>query len=200
MSDCVLLRSYGAPPLDRAEILRYARAGGEEGELGSLLDEVWEAAAPLLSYRVAYRILPAECAGDTVMLGGLALPSRALAERLATCREAILMAATVGIGLDRLLLRYGRVSPVRALLLQAIGAERVEALLSVFSAEREAELGRLTRRFSPGYGDLPLACQREILPILSAERTLGITLGESLLMTPTKSVTAIAGILPKDIA
>jgi hypothetical protein len=198
MSGPSLLRSYGAPPLDRAEILRYARAGGEEGELGSLLDEVWEAAAPLLSYRVAYRILPVSTRGDTVMLGQVALRSRALAASLADAREAILMAATVGMGIDRLLLRYGRLSPVRALLLQAIGAERVEALLSVFTAEREAEHGRITLRFSPGYGDLPLASQRELLPLLDAERMLGITLGETLLMSPTKSVTAIAGILGQD--
>ena len=198
MNRPVLLRSYAAPPRDTAEILRYARAGGEEGELGSLLEEVWNAAAPLLSYRVAYRILPISTRGDTVMLGQVALPSRSLAATLTGSREAILMAATVGVGIDRLLLRYGRLSPVRALLLQAIGAERVEALLSVFTEEREAELGRITRRFSPGYGDLPLASQRELLPLLDAERTLGITLGEALLMSPTKSVTAIAGILGQD--
>lgn len=198
MNRPVLLRSYAAPPRDTAEILRYARAGGEEGELGSLLEEVWNAAAPLLSYRVAYRILPVSTRGDTVMLGQVALRSRALAATLTGSREAILMAATVGVGIDRLLLRYGRLSPVRALLLQAIGAERVEALLSVFTEEREAELGRITRRFSPGYGDLPLASQRELLPLLDAERTLGITLGEALLMSPTKSVTAIAGILGQD--
>ncbi len=195
MSGPVLLRSYGAPPLDRAEILRYARAGGEEGELGSLLDGVWEAAAPLLSYRVAYRILPVCLTGDTVTVGGASFASRSLCECLAGAREAILLAATVGVGIDRLLLRYGRLSPVRALLLQAIGAERVEALLSVFTRERERELRRLTRRFSPGYGDLPLASQRALLPLLDAERTLGITLNESLLMSPTKSVTAIVGIL-----
>ena len=195
MSSPVLLKHYGAPPLDRAEILRYARAGGENGELGILLDEVWEAAAPLLSYRVAYRTLPVTIAEDNVRIGNLSLTSHSLATCLSGAREAILLAATVGIGIDRLLLRYSRLSPVRALLAQAIGAERVEALLAAFTEEREAEALRLTRRFSPGYGDLPLSCQRELLPLLDAERLLGITLGDSLLMTPTKSVTAIVGIL-----
>lgn len=195
MSAPLLLKSYGAPPLDRTEVLRYARAGGESGELDTLLDEVWEAAAPLLSYRVAYRTVPVTVTGEEIALGSLRAQSRALRECLGDCREAILLAATVGMGLDRLLLRYGRISPVRALLLQAIGAERVEALLSVFTAEREAEPLRLSRRFSPGYGDLPLDIQRHLLPLLDAERTLGITLGSSLLMSPSKSVTAIIGLL-----
>ena len=51
----------------------------------------------------------------------------------------------------------------------------------------------LRPRFSPGYGDLPLAMQREIFAALPLEKALGLTLGENLLMTPTKTVTAIAG-------
>ena len=48
-------------------------------------------------------------------------------------------------------------------------------------------------RFSPGYGDLPLSVQPTVLAALDAQRRLGITLSSSLLMTPTKSVTAIIG-------
>jgi cobalamin-dependent methionine synthase I len=51
-----------------------------------------------------------------------------------------------------------------------------------------------TPRFSPGYGDLPLEIQKPLLSFLDAEKTVGITLSSSLLMTPTKSITAIAGI------
>jgi len=51
-------------------------------------------------------------------------------------------------------------------------------------------------RFSPGYGDLPLAVQRDFLAALDATRQLGITLTPSNLMVPTKSVTAIVGVHP----
>lgn len=50
-------------------------------------------------------------------------------------------------------------------------------------------------RFSPGYGDLPLALQPDLLNFLNAQRWVGITVGETLLMSPMKSVTAIMGIL-----
>ena len=47
---------------------------------------------------------------------------------------------------------------------------------------------------APGYGDMPLSYQPEILKALNADYTLGITLNNSLLMTPMKSITAIMGI------
>lgn len=50
-------------------------------------------------------------------------------------------------------------------------------------------------RFSPGYGDLPLALQPDLLNFLNAQRWVGITVGKTLLMSPMKSVTAIMGIL-----
>ena len=53
-----------------------------------------------------------------------------------------------------------------------------------------------TRRYSPGYGDLPLSVQPALLDALDAGRRLGVTLTESLLMVPMKSVTAVVGIGP----
>ena len=52
----------------------------------------------------------------------------------------------------------------------------------------------LVPRFSCGYGELTLALQADIFKALPCEKTLGITLNSSFLMTPTKSVTAIIGI------
>ncbi|MBR3258643.1 MAG: vitamin B12 dependent methionine synthase, partial [Eggerthellaceae bacterium] len=50
----------------------------------------------------------------------------------------------------------------------------------------------------PGYGDLPLEVQPDLLGLLDASRRLGITLSDSLLMSPTKSVTAIVGLRPAE--
>ena len=62
-------------------------------------------------------------------------------------------------------------------------------------AERE---GLFTRpRYSPGYGDLPLGLQREISRILNMPKEIGVSLTEALLMTPSKSVTALVGVSDK---
>ena len=48
-------------------------------------------------------------------------------------------------------------------------------------------------RFSPGYGDIPLKIQPQILELIGAGKYINIAIGENLLMSPTKSITAIMG-------
>jgi cobalamin-dependent methionine synthase I len=60
---------------------------------------------------------------------------------------------------------------------------------------QEAMGSSLTQRFSAGYGDLPLELQRDIFGALDCQRKIGVTLNESLLMSPSKSVSAIVGII-----
>ena len=55
----------------------------------------------------------------------------------------------------------------------------------------------LSPRYSPGYGDVPLSVQKDICRELDCAKTVGITLTESLLMIPEKSVTAVIGIRKK---
>lgn len=151
-----------------------------------------------LSYRVCWRSFPVARDGAALDLGFARTESAALGRNLEGCDEVVLFAATVGIGIDRLIARYRRVSPARSLMLQAVGAERVEALCDAFCAEiaeRARREGRFPRpRFSPGYGDLPLELQRDVVVALDCARRIGVTLNESLLMSPSKSVTAIVGI------
>ncbi len=195
MTAPILTYTLAAPPLDRAEILRYARGNAEDAKTLSLLDSLLKEALPLLTYRAVVRRVPLTVAGDAVTLGPISVLSGSLAGHLTGATGALLLAATVGPGLDRLLLRYGRTSPASALLLEGIGAERVEALLASLDGRLREDFGTLTRRFSPGYGDLPLSLQGELFSLLDCERRLGLTLNASLLMTPKKSVTAILGLL-----
>ena len=82
--------------------------------------------------------------------------------------------------------------------MQAIGAERIEALCDSLCEELKSSLkteGKTSKpRFSPGYGDLPLSFQKDVFRVLEPEKRIGLTLNASLLMSPTKSVTAIIGI------
>ena len=186
----VILRRFSAPPVDRREILRYAGARGDAPELMPLLEECLSLMEGDLTYRVAFcEIDPSE------------LPlweSRDLSDRLLGCERAVILAATVGLAPDRGLLRYGSREPLRGLLCQAIGAERIEALCDCFCEELRREAagkGLFTLlRFSPGYGNLPLGIQRDIFRLLDCPGKIGLTLSESLLMSPSKSVTAFVGI------
>jgi cobalamin-dependent methionine synthase I len=114
----------------------------------------------------------------------------------------VVFAATVGLEPDRLIARYGRLRPTKALLVQAIGAERIEAVCDAFCADianQAAERGLYaTRRFSPGYGDLPLSFQADLFSLLACEKAIGLTLTGSGMMVPTKSVTALIGVATQE--
>ena len=132
---------------------------------------------------------------------GLEMESRALARNLAGCRRVCLMAATLGPGPDRLIARESVRQMSRAVILQAAAAAMIEAycdLINGMIREEACAEGFLCRpRFSPGYGDLPLTAQIRIGEALQMNRRIGITLTGSLLMSPSKSVTALIGLAPR---
>ena len=186
---------YDIPPIRRREILRYAGCDVPDASVMELMELCLTEAAGALTYKVCWRELDVSVRGDQCDFGIFSLYSRQLAHNLDGCRRAILFAATVGIGIDRLITKYSHIAPSRALMMQAIGAERIEALCDTFCDDRKKERDiSLRPRFSPGYGDLPLSVQKDIISLLEAPKQIGLSLNDSLLMSPTKSVTAFAGI------
>ena len=197
----IYTKTYSAPPVDRREVLRYASTPVETEEISALLDECIAEADSLLSYRVCYREFPVCCSGGETSLGFCQSNSRVLAKNLSGCKRIVLFAATVGVEIDRLIARAGVISAAKATMLQALGSERVEALCDLFNDEMKKESasrGYIARpRVSAGYGDIPLEMQRDIFAALDCNKSIGISLGESLLMSPSKSVTAIIGLQEK---
>ena len=182
----------------RAEILRYAGAREESEATARVLDECLAELLPKLSPGACYRSFPVRVSGTHITLPFAELDSVAFSRVLAGCEQLLVLAATVGLAPDRLMARYAALSPTKALFFQAIGTERVEALcdsaVSLLGEEFAKKGLALRPRFSPGYGDLPLSLQREIFAVLEPARHIGLSLNESLLMTPTKSVTALIGV------
>ena len=181
---------FPAPEVDRREVARYALCP-DEGRI-PLLDEVIAEGLAETAYRVCWQTFPVALTENGVDLGFGKTPSRDLARALLGCEKCVVFVATAGAGPDRLAQKYARLSPAKAQLFQAFGAERVEALCDAFCREFGREIA-LRPRFSPGYGDLPLSFQRAIFAALRPERAVGVSLNGALLMTPTKSVSAIAG-------
>lgn len=196
--DTVLIKEYAMPPVERREVLRYAGVHGGASGLDAVLDACLTEVRDKLRCRICYREVPVTRYAALLDLGFLQTCSSALMQNLAGCTRAVVFAATLGVELDRMIARYGTFSPSKALLLQAVGTAAIEAACDAFARDVAAEAaacGCVTRpRFSPGYGDLPLETQRAFFALLDPARRIGLTLNESLLMSPTKSVTALIGI------
>ncbi len=194
-----VLRNIILPSVCEREVLRYAGVRGEDCAASALLKECISESEGLILPSVCYTELLPEVKGDICSFGSFSVSSHALAARLQDSCGVLVFCATVGVGIDRLVTKYTRLSPARALMLSSLGTERAEAVCDVFARIYSKQTGaELTGRFSPGYGDLPLECQADIFRILDPHKNIGVALGGSLLMTPAKSVTAFAGILRRE--
>lgn len=204
MNNTIFVKKYSNEnfdvPVNYKEVYRYAGYGGlteHDEQIEKMLLEAVQECSKVLTYKVCYRKMDIEWKDGYPILPFFS-DSNNLAKCLEGSYEVIIFAATIGIGIDRLISRYQHISSTKALLTQALGAERVEALCDHFCREigEQALCEGLycTPRFSPGYGDLPLETQRDVFRLLDCSRQIGISLGDSLLMTPSKSVTAIFGL------
>ncbi len=154
------------------EVARYLRMGGTvpEGALATRIGEMIDEAARVLRPARIWRRLP---------VAQIPSPGTTLLRHLEGCDEAYLACGTLGPGLDALQRRVSVTSGADALIVQAVRGER-----PLRNGSAHAQIA----------GDFPLAAQRDILAILDTSRRIGVSLTDSLLMVPSKSVSAVVGV------
>ncbi len=198
MNITVLTQSIEEPILSEKEILRYAAADRHDSETLKLMRECLDEAREILVYKICYCRLPLKIENGICYFGKMRISSHDLSMNLNGCTQAVVFAATVGFGIDRLISKYSRLSPSKALMFQAIGAERIESLCNAFEEHLHDKGLKLKPRFSSGYGDLPLDTQKNIFSLLDCTKRIGVSLNQSMLMSPSKSVTAFLGVIDSE--
>ena len=148
--------------------------------------------------RHALRVYPVTRAGQGMALEGtgVVLPGKLAESVLRDCGQAALLVCTLGAAFDARVRAAQARDMAEAVMLDALGSAWVEDGCDVAERLIAARFpGKfLTDRFSPGYGDLPLTVQPDILAATDAGRQLGVQATDSCLMLPQKTVTAIIGI------
>ena len=182
--------------LNMNEILKYLGFRGQElteeiaAQIRRCTDEVLAAATPRLTYRHA----PLE---DGAVFG-VTFAGNDIPRMLEPCEEVVLFGATLGPGVERLMMRYEVTNAADSVIMDACASTAIENICNNFESDMrravEAEGRYLTDRFSPGYGDLPIAEQPKIFALLDMTRRIGVSLTPTTIMVPRKSVTAIMGI------
>lgn len=147
--------------------------------------------------RVRMTQLPFTLQGETVDFGVFQIGSKDLSRILVNCKTCVLMSATLGPGVDRLLARVQQEDMADAVLLDALASSEVEYMCDQSEQTLAAKLGGeqyMTMRYSPGYGDVPLQASAYILSILGIRGETGISMTDSFMLVPVKSITALIGI------
>ena len=188
-------------PIRMDEAARYLGYGGQMPD-ETILSLMRECEGPLMeACRPAYSvgIFDTEFCGEKeVRLAecALTLTGKDIVKHLAGCAKVALVAATLGSGVDTLLRRLQRTEMAKALLTDAMAGAAIEQICDDVQAELQGKmpLYRQTWRFSPGYGDLPLSLQEELLAAVEAGKRIGLATTQGHMLTPMKSVTAIIGL------
>ena len=190
--------------IELRDVLRYMQcdAQTQDETLLALAQNCLEEMHPILCCKACFKRYSITKSPDGLLnLGFVVTQSKTLTKYLEKAHEIILLAATVGVAVDRIIQKYSLLSPAHAVTAQAVGTAAVESwcdlLCTRFANEETEKNNHLLPRFSPGYGDFSLSVQTDVFRILDCNRKIGIALTDSLLMTPSKSVTAVIGITKK---
>ena len=180
--------------VDLVQAARYFGAHGEPD--AATLALLQKCAVPLLAVAMPQAVW---LLADTPALteAGL-LPGEDVHKHLTGCGQAILLAVTLGPGVDAQIRRAGVGDIAAGVASDALGSALAEQAADAAEAELRqwaAKEGKyLTGRFSPGYGDWDIAVQPLVANALDTVRRAGLCVTDTNLMTPRKSVTAILGV------
>ena len=191
--------------IDQEEVLRYLgyRYAKPDTEiLRTIADcarELEEAATP---HHILQTVELSRPARDTLSFAGIVVHSKDLFQHLSGCEQVVLFAATLGAPVDLRLERCTKLSMSRAVVMQACAASLIESYCDACQepiAREAAARGLYLRpRYSPGYGDFSIAHQRDFLNVLDCPKRIGLTMTDSFMLAPSKSVTAVIGLTEEE--
>jgi hypothetical protein len=188
--------------IDRKEALRYMGYRGQkiDESLQNLLDDCIDEVMDISKQSFIYEIFDIESREEGLCLKGstLVLRGEAIHAHLLKAEKCAVMAVTLGLEADRRIAFYSKTNLTKSLVFDACAAAAVESLCDMVQSEiaaKAASMGlEITSRYSPGYGDFSIDIQKEIAKVLKTYEKIGLSVNESSIMIPRKSVTAVIGI------
>ncbi len=186
--------------IDKTEVLRYLRYKNKniDENTNKLLDESIAELMEISELKYVFRIFSLKKENNNISFEAhINIKSNDLEKLFKNCKKSAVMAATIGFEVERKLRYYSMADLSKAVVFDACAAACIEALCDEAESEikeiAENEGYNTTFRYSPGYGDVPISHQGEILIALNAQKLIGLTVSDSSILIPRKSVTAFIG-------
>lgn len=186
--------------IDKHEVKRYLRyrANNLDAVTDSQVDQCISRIQSEVVPRFIYRKFPITPIYNGYHLSNTRfdLKGKSISRHLEDSFAVYILAATLGISMDRILNYTNKLAISEAVICDACASTYIEEICDQISTylQTKESTSVLTPRFSPGYGDLTLENQNHILQLLDAPKKIGLTVNPEHLLIPSKSVTAIIGI------
>ena len=200
--------------IDMPQAYRYMQIGkcGPDEDLKAQIDAALKAELEVCKPNAIYAYFPlsfeedensCKCKHYMINAGFTNICSDTLYKHIKDCDGIFLFAATIGVGCDRLIRRDRLKSQALPMIHPGLGAMLVEVYCDLLEQDIQKQYGgegvTFATRYSPGYGDFSLSSQIDVFRFFGkAARDIGLTLNDSLLMQPSKSVTAVIGVKTSD--
>lgn len=189
--------------VNRADAFRYMGLRGEPdpavlAETDRCEKELLEAARPRYVLRV-FDLIRSE--GELRLDGcDFSLEGESIARHLDGCSKAAVIAATLSAQTDRFLKKAMLGDGLKGLISDALASACVEQVIEKARAEVIELTGlHCTWCFAAGYGDFPLETAGKLIQCVDGERRIGLSVTASGMLTPQKSIAAVAGLSEKPL-
>lgn len=177
----------------------YGDNGVPEGDVSEIIESLLAEASQICHPRLGFRVLKGELYGKNLRLAGLDfIPDAIIAHKFKGCPLFAIIIGSVGSEMDSWLESYRMGDDImKAFVSDAIGSTIAETICSIGLEKLRnsmAEVGlKVTNSYSPGYCGWHVSEQKMLFSLLP-ESFCGITLTDSSLMLPIKSVSAVVGV------
>lgn len=180
---------------EAARYMGYKYGSEPTEEICALCEKAYNELCSVITPKYIYKEYDFTRTEDGIIIDGIEFKSAKLLHHLKDSTSIILFGATLGVGADTLVRKYSITDAAMTSIAHCVGASMVENLCDKACEElKDVIKGEHKCRFSPGYGGLDISSQADFFKLLPMTKQMGVTLSESFLMTPTKTVTAFIGV------
>lgn len=188
--------------INKKEVLRYLGYSGKEPdeETDRCIDEMIILASKVLKPKEVHGIFDAEICKDGIKLKGTdsVFGGNDILRHMQGSFRCILFAATLGAEAERQLNILQKKDMQKAVIFDAVCDTFIEEFSDMRCESIKAEMQKsglyINTRFSPGYGDLSIERQTDIISVLNCTKLIGLTVTDSFILLPRKSITALIGV------
>lgn len=187
---------------DYLEVFRYMGYGLKDrteldDDVRLLVKQIVPELQNLITPQAVYVCYPLKIEGDVLYFSDYQVQSKELSRFLRDCSSIYLFAATLGPKIDQQIQKMQKLDPVKAVIMHSTGAMFIEEycnqICNIIKQQAFEEGFSVKNRFSPGFADVPLETQKLFFKVLDCSKKIGLTLMDTLIMAPEKSVTAFVG-------